>query len=301
MTDQPRRQVPARRPRRRIRIEGNDLLYHFMQKTLFETDVAQFRGLASRLVADLGVWLAPSTYQRLPLLLAYAVRDPACRGNRSKGIPDEWGSPNEDGYFRDDNSLIKGLPRSLAIRNPSNPLVHKRHLGTSFVASHVWRVLAGGGHASRKSLTYSFIPNVVWLPSQVSKLSDREGSFVQSFLQALSTRIYRDVKLTPKLEAMVGPIWETLPLRSEVADLMPPDPATLNYFDADEAWITRRIRALQLVIQGLGEAKEGRPPSRKIISTRYSEGLPQLPRPAIESLLSFLLAYSDAVGEASSD
>jgi hypothetical protein len=50
----------------------------------------------------------------------------------------------------------------------------------------VWRELVPSGHASRVRETYSFVPNLVWLASQVSKLSDREGSFVQTYLQALS-------------------------------------------------------------------------------------------------------------------
>ena len=144
----------------------------------------------------------------------------------------------------------------------------------------MWRELEGGGHASRDNLTYSFMPNVVWLPSQVSKLSDREGSFVQSYMQALSTKIYRDVELTPKLTMLVRPMWERLAVRSEVADLPLPDPATLNYFDPGEDWIARRLQSLQLVIQGLREIKGGKQPSRKIISTRYSEGLRQVPRSA---------------------
>jgi hypothetical protein len=51
-----------------------------------------------------------------------------------------------------------------------------------------------GSDAPRNALTYSFLPNLVWLPSQLAKLSDREGSFVQT-LAAVSRRIYRGVKL----------------------------------------------------------------------------------------------------------
>lgn len=288
----------ARRgPARRIKVEGNDVLYHFLQKTLFETDYDQFRELSARMIAALGIWLPAATYQRFPLLVPYAVRDPSCRGNRSKGVPDQWGSPSETGLFRDDNSLIKGLPRSLAIQNPANPLFHRRFIGTSFVASHVWRVLAGGGHASRDNLTYSFIPNLIWLPSQVSKLTDREGSFVQSYLQALSRRIYGDVELTPELEAIVRPIWGQLTVRADVAGVSLPDPSALNYFEGGEGWISRRTQALQSVIRGLDD-QEGGQSNRKIISSRYTEGLPQISANARESLSSWLTVYAHAVEEA---
>jgi hypothetical protein len=291
----PSRRRPSRRPRK---VEGNDVLYHFLQKTLLESDYDQFRELSARMVSALGVWLPPLVYARFPILVPYAVRDPACRGNRSKGEPDEWGSPSAAGLFRDDNSLIKGLPRSLAIENRSNPLLHRRVMGTSFVASHVWRELAGGGHASRDVRTYSFVPNLVWLPSQVSKLTDREGSFVQSYLQALSTRIYSELELAPKLERIVRPIWRELTVRQELAGLPLPDPAELNYFEDNDAWAARRAQTLRLVIRGLVESENGGSPSRKIISTRYTDGLPGLSATARESLSTWLETYADAVDEA---
>jgi hypothetical protein len=163
--------MAPRSPTRRIKsIDGNDLLYHFLQKILLEEDAEQFKALATRLVVALGVWLSPEVYQRYPIVLPYAVRDPKCRGDKRRGLPDEWGSPGADGRFRDDNSLVKGLPRSLMISNTNNRLLHGRRLGTSFVASHVWRKLIDGSNAPRNWLTYTFVPNLVWLPSQLSKL-----------------------------------------------------------------------------------------------------------------------------------
>src|SRR5215210_6938472 len=136
--------------------DGNDLFYHYFQKTLLEEDAEQFRLLAARLVSGLGVWLSPNVYQRYPLLVPYAVRDPKCRGDRRRKIADEWGSPDAKGQFRDDNSLVKGIPRSLEVENPGNRLLHRKRLGTSFVASHVWRKLADGSDAPRDRRTYSF-------------------------------------------------------------------------------------------------------------------------------------------------
>ena len=282
---------------RRQKVEGNDVLYHFLQKTLLESDYEQFCELSARMLAALGIWLPPSLYSRFPILIPYAARDPACRGNKAKGKPDEWGSPGPAGHFRDDNSLVKGLPRSLEIENRTNPLLHRRVMGNSFVASHVWRELDGGGHASREARTYSFIPNLVWLPSQVSKLSDREGSFVQSYLQALSARIYGEIELSPGLERVVRPIWDELRVRKEADELPLPDPADLNYFEVNDAWIARRVQTLRLVIQGLDESANGSRPSRKIISTRYTDGLPGLPASVRDSLAASLRAYADAVEE----
>ena len=123
---------------------------------------------------------------------------PADRGSKSKGIPDQWGSPNAQGFFRDDNSLVKELPGSLTVTS-SSQLYKGRRLGNGFVASHLWRELSIGGLASRHPLTYSFVPNLVWLPSEVAALTDREASFVQSYTQAISIKVYRHLPLGSSL------------------------------------------------------------------------------------------------------
>jgi hypothetical protein len=89
----------ARRPRSRSKVNGNDILYHFLQKTLLESDEDQFRELTTRLINELGVWLPTSIYSRFPLLVPYAIRDPYSRGNKATGKPDEWGAPSSSGYF----------------------------------------------------------------------------------------------------------------------------------------------------------------------------------------------------------
>jgi hypothetical protein len=126
----------------RITIDGNNVLYHFFQSILLESNSERFREITALLINALAVWLPNEAYTRLPILVPYAVRDPKCRGDKSRGKPDEWGMPNNQGCFRDDNSLIKGLPRSLPIRNPSNRLVDRRYLGRNYVASHIWRLFA---------------------------------------------------------------------------------------------------------------------------------------------------------------
>jgi len=43
-------------------------------------------------------------------------------------------------------------------------------MGNEFVASHVWRVVDHAEVKSRLPLLNSFVPNLVWLLVQVSKL-----------------------------------------------------------------------------------------------------------------------------------
>lgn len=167
--------------RRRGRdLQGNNLLYHYFQKRLLEENPEQFKEVVRGLILGLGVWLPTSAYERFPLLVPYAARDAACRGDKRRGIPDQWGAPDATGRFRDDNSLIKGIPRSLIVTNPSNSIVNGSRIGTGFVAAHVWRKLRDGSDAPKNESTYSFLPNLVWLPAQLAKLTDREGAFAQT-------------------------------------------------------------------------------------------------------------------------
>lgn len=151
-------------------------------------------------------WPMPSATQR-----AAAIAGEASRIN--------GGAPDASGRFGDDNSLIKGVPRSLPVTNPANALLNGSRVGTGFVAAHVGRKLTDGPDAPKSEATNSFLPNLVWLPRQLAKLTDREGGYAQTLLQAVSLELYRRQPLKPKLAAFVAPIWGNLPVRDEVGEI----------------------------------------------------------------------------------
>jgi len=172
--------------------------------------------LFERLLIDLSIWIPPSFCKKLPIILPYVVRDPSCRVKRETG-EDEWGSANEHGFLRDDNTLIKGLVRSFDIRSPTVRSYDGFRLGRGFVASHIWRnVRIKGTHmiSSRHHKLNSFVPNLAWLPIQISKLTDREGSLPQRLLQAISHKIYREISLPREILNL----WEYLPFPEEFHD-----------------------------------------------------------------------------------
>jgi hypothetical protein len=253
-------------------LSAERLFYHYLQKELLESDIWLFQMLTARLVVALGVWLHPTIYEQLPLLVPYAVRDPACRGNKARGVPDEWGAPDARGYFRDDNSLIKGLPRPLPIESPSK-LFHNRRIGRGFVAAHIWRELTSGELASRNALTYSFVPNLVWLPADVAALTDREGSFVQSYTQALSAKIYRNRIVSEPARTITEKAWELLPQRQGIPSAGLPDTNSLNYFVPSNRWLVGRFAKIRSVASALEAAAAGSSITGKIISQRYTDGL----------------------------
>lgn len=147
--------------------------------------------------------------------------------------------------------------------------------------------------ASRDPLTYSFVPNLVRLPVQVSKLSDREGSFVQTSLQALSLWIYRDIELTQSLKGLLGEIWDKLPVRAKTLDVSLLPAEELNLFQVDSSWIGTRIKKLETVMVALEGGTQGNPLSKKVISGRYTDGLATTPSQAASGLAANLRRYLD--------
>ena len=134
----------------------------------------------------------------------------------------------------------------------------------------------------------SFVPNLVWLPAQVAKLTDREGGIVQSTLQSMAWSIYREAPVAPHLEELVERAWGMIhePKPVTITDNL------LNWFDVTDAFFRIRSDRLNAVIDALDLLAEGKPLSHKVISTRYTQGLPTV-SPEL-GLLSFIsLSSSD--------
>ena len=277
-------------------IDGNHVLYHYLEKDLKEADIWLFQMLAARLFTALGIWFPKSVYVSCPVFLPFAVRDPTCRP-RKKGDLDQWGAPDSAGHFRDDNSLVKSLPRSLPVNSPQNPLYHGRKLGRGFVACHVWRVKAGAAAdlSSRDPDTYSFVPNLVWLPVQVAKLTDREGSFAQAYLQALAVKIYHGVEVPQQLRSTVERAWSKLPLPTGIPDSGLPAPDALAYFNATEGYVARRIGIIRSVATALEDVTAGRRVGSKVVASRYTAGLPKL---AVSEIVELKEALHQILGDA---
>ena len=92
------------------------------------------------------------------------------------------------------------------------------------------------------------------MPSQLSKLTDREG-YAQQFLQHLSGKIYRNIALkNPSLQS----IWDELedPDITPVCDV---DLQELNYFDTAD-WLAQRRDTLNKELQSILNILNGQPP-----------------------------------------
>lgn len=269
-------------------VHGDDLLYRFFLD-LFTSEPELFAVIPQLLVESMAIWLPLDVYQHNPVLLPWVVRDPKCRGNAKTDVPDQWASPNKDGYLRDDNSLVKSLPRSLGVRGPKGSRLNGSRIGSEFVASHIWRRVDADRSANRIPLLNTFVPNLVWLPSQVAKLSDIEGGIVQQTLQAMSHCIYNCAPLDSHLQPIVAEAWSLLPqpvVRVEI------DLSRLNWFASTDRFMAVRKARLMTVIDALTMLAAGEPLTRKVIATRYTEGLPRVGVEPRQELLQFLLRFA---------
>jgi hypothetical protein len=259
----------------RKEIKGDDLLYRFFNEVLPEHPELIVK-IPRMLILSMSVWFPKSVYKEMPVLLPWVLRDPKCRGKKSKDKviePEQWGAPNSDGYLRDDNTLVKGLPKSLAISSGRYPFVNDRYLGGEFVASHIWRENLSGTLASRIPILNTFVPNLVWLPSQVAKLSDREDGPFQAALKEVSWAVYRDTPLSDRARVVAEKSWSLLPSPTNTPKLLDEE---LNWFVATPRFMKTRKAKLAHILEALAQLEDHQPISDKFTPSRYREGLPSV-------------------------
>ena len=274
-------------------IDGNHLLYHYLEKDLREGDIWLFQMLAARLFTSLGIWFPPALYSRIPILIPFAVRDPSCRPARSGG-PDQWGCPNQLGYFRDDNSLVKGLPRSSKIHSPTNPLYHHR-------TSWEWLrrsprladtcELGSAAHPLLQESPNEYVRPQSRLAAEPSCQAHRQGGIIRT---GLPTSL-GDQDLQGMLRLVVTcATWSTMRgtnfrHRKGSPPRGLPDPERLSpYFAVTDKFTRRRFESMATVKAALDRVATRDCLSGKVISSRYTQGLPELKPEDIAELRGFL-------------
>jgi hypothetical protein len=219
------------------------------------------------------------------------VRDPSCR-KRKKIESEEWGSANNQGFLRDDNSLIKGVVNSFRIKSLKIGFYKGRKKGRGFVASHIWRLVKIDNKeiiSNRHHFFNSFIPNLVWLPRQIAKLTDREGSDAQRILQSISYSIYSNISMPETILKL----WEYLPPPKEYSkfDIHLNE---LNFFMVEDRWLNQRIKGLKSEIDRILSIEETCDPKiKKIKSSRYAPSLVLIPKEKRKSMYEWLSYYKD--------
>ncbi len=277
---------------KRKKVDGNDLLYQLF-KELLGQDQEIAIGIVREMISLTAVWFPTEVYQRVPILLPWVVRDSSCRSKNTKNgkTPEEWGSPNPQGFLRDDNSMIKGIPKSLKIVGSKNSPVNGRYVNKGFVASHVWREVDLEVLANKDPRLNSFIPNLVWLPAQISKLSDIEGGLVQSALKAVSWHLYRDVKIEDPLSDAIEGTWNLLPIPTMLQEFQI-KPEVLNYFAVTKNFYVARQNSFENYTKFIYECLNGITPTSKNITSRYLSGLPSVDKAELIRTLAFVRVHT---------
>ena len=98
--------------------------------------------------------------------------------------------------------------------------------------------------ASTYEKTNSFIPNLVWLPKQIAKLTDREDSFAQNLLKTISYKIY----CKDETSDFNRGIWKELsnPQSYTITSF---NIEELNYFKVSQEWIDKKKSGLIVEIE----------------------------------------------------
>lgn len=269
--------MPAKKLQKQTLIDGNELLYRFFQ-SLIEIDEEIAIVVIKNLISTTSVWLPAETFYRMPVLVPWVVRDNSCRKKTSKevNVPERWGAPDSEGFLRDDNSLINKIPKSLKVQGPKQSPLNGKHLDTGWTASHIWREIGTDIAANRDPRLNSFIPNLVWLPKQIAKLSDIDGGLVQTALKATSWNLYKSTVFTGNLKSSIDSVWSMLPLPSDeqIEEFKSID---VNFFEPSEKFYSARRDIFHNYITFIRDCTLQVPSKARNITRRYFEELPTLP------------------------
>jgi hypothetical protein len=248
------------------RVSGRSILYHYIQKVVIPRGDDFSRRLVAQLITDLSIWMPPQLCSAAPVLLPFCVRDASIK-NRG-----EWGTANAQGCLRDKNVILKNLVVSWKIKSPNLSAYHGAGRGRGFVACHCWRHVRIDGVSLLSPThpkTYTFIPNLAWLPDPISRLTDHEGSYAQQVLQAISYRLYAPLRRVHP--SALAAIWDAFPAPALEMEI---DLQALNYFEVTPRGILIRRKNLLCDVEDVLAVVNGaRPPSRPVRSQRYLPSL----------------------------
>jgi len=133
-------------------------------KSLKDDDIAN-------LILKFGIWMSTDSYKNAPWIARYALRTVRPRiDNRFPGEKrDLWGTPSMEGYFTDDNSLIKSCYKNMRVIGKHNPY-GESIITSGLVCCHVWP------GTTKDPQLFSFIPNLIWVPKSLSRYTDVLGN-----------------------------------------------------------------------------------------------------------------------------
>lgn len=244
------------------------------------------------LLQTLSIWWQPSAASTLPVMTPWAIRDRRARYDQG---PEMWSAPRDDGYLRDDNSVIKKLPLPLYVIHPGAGPYDDRRPWRGFTACHIWRETIDSGLGGTDPWIYSFMPNLVWLPTPLAALTDYDLR-VQCVVQRTSTRLYRSVESSP-VQHRIDYAWSRLvvDLEDSEDDELALEASQLAMFDVTPAFVQRRLKSIDEFAKGADDVLRLGAPVGKLFSSRYTAGIPTVAPGHLESFRDALASYAREV------
>ena len=239
-----------------------------------------------QLVIESAIGFDMKIYATIPILRPYAIRDRSKRGGKNK--VEGWGTPTLDGYFCDDNSLIKRLPQRLTIRS-DDPRFNGRRVAAGWTACHAWRTISDGRQASRYGSLNSFVPVLTWVPTALARATDIEGSAPQSLLKSFAFA-YKRTRPPDATRPYISRRWQLL----DSAELSPVE--TTHRFAYDEGFVRNRVTSIYKVSVALSDVTQ--PSLVKTLSSRYTTGLRSLDPKRAQRLSAALRSYAESIEQA---
>ena len=190
------------------KIKPEFIFRRYLQNDLRKVDFPFFFQASVRFILDLGIWIDPEVYKRLPIFEPIAYRD-----QKSQYPVDRRGQANtSSALLIDDNSYVKNFAKGKIVSSNKISYYDGKALNNGFWACHIWDKIGPTMRLSNEDNTlFTFIPNIVWLPKEFSRLSDIPGSPIKDILKQLSLNLYSDVKMgKPALQSIVDASWDKL-------------------------------------------------------------------------------------------
>lgn len=145
-------------------------------------------------IEKVSIWLPIELYKKMPIFYPYSIR-----GRRHDETSDNWGAANDEGWLIDDNSDVKDLIRGKKIKGT------KQKLNKGYIACHIWP------NTTKIPQLFTFVPNLVWLPSPIARLSDNEESLFSKMLKQFSINHFYNIQCDKKeMHQIASESWELL-------------------------------------------------------------------------------------------
>tara|TARA_S200000501_G_scaffold368603_1_gene406692 strand:+ start:148 stop:990 length:843 start_codon:yes stop_codon:yes gene_type:complete len=234
------------------KIQHDHIFRKYLQDDLRNVDFPFFLQASVRFMLDLGIWIHPDAYQKLPIHepLAYREKYP------QKPIDRRGQAHKKSALLIDDNSYVKNYAKGRVVSSRKVSYYDGKKMDSGFWACHIWDRLADGSLSNVDNSLFTFVPNTVWLPKEFSRLTDHIP-IIKDVMKQLSVNLYKNIKFSnPDLELIVENSWKKL-LEGSHSKIIPenalPHIDEYNLMQIEDSTIDIKIRRNKKYAKGLIE------------------------------------------------